>query len=50
MAFFYIYRITCDHRDATEKYYYGFRKSLCEPKKDTKYWSSSQYVKKALDQ
>lgn len=46
---YYVYRITCHHPDAREKYYYGVRGSTKPPGEDTRYWSSSRYVKGALE-
>lgn len=48
--YYYVYRITCTHPASLEKYYYGLRCSKCHPKEDTRYWSSSRYVKEAINQ
>lgn len=45
--YYYVYRITCDHPESVEKYYYGFRSCQCPPQEDTVYWSSSRYVQHA---
>jgi predicted RNA-binding protein len=42
--FYYVYRLTCQHSDSPEKYYYGVRKSRLHPSLDTRYWSSSRYI------
>lgn len=42
--YFYVYRLTCHHPDATMRYYYGFRKSQQLPHEDVTYWSSSRVV------
>lgn len=47
MTYYYTYRITCNHPESVEKYYYGFRKCTTQPKDDN-YWSSSRYVKEAI--
>lgn len=47
MTSYYTYRITCTHPASTEKYYYGFRKTNKSPLDDN-YWSSSSYVKQAI--
>lgn len=44
----YVYRITCTNEQSIEKYYYGSRSSKLEPKFDN-YWSSSKYVKIAIE-
>jgi hypothetical protein len=44
---FYVYRITCSHPNSVCRYYYGSRSCKCEPREDTKYWSSSKLVKQA---
>ena len=44
----YVYRITCLNEMSVEKYYYGSRSSKLEPKSDD-YWSSSKYIKIAID-
>jgi hypothetical protein len=46
---YYVYRITCYHPDSDQKYYYGFRKTNKNPNDDI-YWSSSKYVKHAIDE
>ena len=43
---YYVYRITCNHPDSKEKYYYGFRQN--ETPHTDNYWSSSQYLKLAI--
>ena len=48
MTYYYTYRITCTHPESVEKYYYGFRKSTKTPTDDN-YWSSSKYVKMAIE-
>lgn len=48
LMWYYVYRITCHHPEALEKYYYGVRRSMKPPEEDTRYWSSSRYVKQAL--
>ena len=48
MQVYYVYRITCCHPDSIEKYYYGFRKTDSNPSDDN-YWSSSKYVKRAIN-
>lgn len=45
----YVYRITCHHPQAVEKYYYGVRRAPLLPHQDTNYWSSSRYVKHAME-
>lgn len=46
--FYYVYRITCFHKNSKEKYYYGYRSSSVIPMADTRYWSSSKYVLAAI--
>lgn len=48
MTFYYVYRITCDHPDSPEKYYYGVRISKGAPAEDTSYWSSRRRVRAAM--
>ena len=48
MSYYYTYRITCNHPDSIEKYYYGFRKSKTQHPNNDVYWSSSKYVKEAI--
>jgi hypothetical protein len=46
---YYVYRVTCHYLEARERYYYGVRRSRIPPEADTRYWSSSRYVKQALN-
>ncbi len=43
MKIYYVYRLTCTHAGAVEKYYYGCRSCHGNPVTDD-YWSSSRYV------
>lgn len=46
--YYYVYRIKCKHPESVEKYYYGYRSCTVDPKNDI-YWSSSKYLKEAIN-
>nr|BCT02525.1 GIY-YIG homing endonuclease [Medakamo hakoo] len=47
-VFYYVYRITCTHPQAAQRYYYGMRRSTVPPHLDITYWSSSKTLHQAI--